>query len=404
MRSFFVSKRIVLAMLVVVAALSANRLRAEPPEPETRRVEHREGPIPEPAAPVDREQLDAAIKRGVDFLLRDQNENGSWGSATRTKGLNIYAPVPGAHHAFRDATTSLCVSALIESQDDRREVREAIDRGEAFLLENLPSLRRATGDAIYNVWGHAFSLQALARLHALRAGDSERQKQIVAAAQQQVDLLGRYASVDGGWGYYDFRYQTKQPSSSSISFTSATGIIALFEAREIGVEVPQSLLDKAVAAIQRQRKPDNSYAYGEYLKMRPMLGINRPGGSLGRSQACNLALRRAGDDTISEDVLRVWLNRLFARNGWLSIGRKRPIPHESHFQVAGYFYYYGHFYAALCIDELPESDRPPFRDLMAQTLLPLQEKDGSWWDYPLYAYHQPYGTSFAVMSLVRCRP
>ena len=35
-------------------------------------------------------------------------------------------------------------------------------------------------------------------------------------------------------------------------------------------------------------------------------------------------------------------------------------------------------------------------------LLGLQEKDGSWWDYPLYNYHQQYGTAFALMSLKRC--
>ena len=79
--------------------------------------------------------------------------------------------------------------------------------------------------------------------------------------------------------------------------------------------------------------------------MVPMHLINRPGGSLGRSQACNLALRLYGDKRITDDVLKTWLNRLFARNGWLSIGRKRPIPHESYFFVAGYFYYYGHWYA-----------------------------------------------------------
>ena len=363
-----------------------------------------EGPAPKPAPAIVAEELEKAITRGVDFLLADQNENGSWGSATRTKGLNIYAPIPGAHHAFRAATTSLCVSALIESKDSRSEVASAIDRGEAFLLEHLPSLRRATGDALYNVWGHAYSIQALVRLHALRSGEVEKQAKIIEAIEQQVELLDRYASVDGGWGYYDFRYQTKRPSSSSISFTSATGIVALLEAKQLGVDVPEKMLAAAVASIQRQRKPDFSYSYGEYLKMRPMLSINRPGGSLGRSQACNIALRHAGDSAVTDEVLKVWLNRLFARNGWLSIGRKRPIPHESHFQVAGYFYYYGHYYAALCIEALPSDERPPFRNLMAQTLLPLQEKNGSWWDYPLYAYHQPYGTSLAVMALVRCRP
>ena len=88
-----------------------------------------------------------------------------------------------------------------------------------------------------------------------------------------------------------------------------------------------------------------------------MLPVNRPGGSLGRSQACNLAMRLWGDTTVTDAVLRTWLDRLFARNGWLDLGRKRPIPHESWFQVAGYFFYYGHYYAALCIEQLPAAER-----------------------------------------------
>jgi hypothetical protein len=87
----------------------------------------------------------------------------------------------------------------------------------------------------------------------------------------------------------------------------------------------------------------------------------------------------------------------------LSIGRKRPIPHEAWFQVAGYFYYFGHYYAALCIEQLPPAERPEFQAHLATVLLALQEADGSWWDYPLYNYHQQYGTAFALMSLRRCQ-
>ena len=54
-------------------------------------------------------------------------------------------------------------------------------------------------------------------------------------------MLQKYESVDGGWGYYDFRYQTKQPSSSSISFTNSTALVALKAAQEIGINVPERL-------------------------------------------------------------------------------------------------------------------------------------------------------------------
>jgi len=101
--------------------------------------------------------------------------------------------------------------------------------------------------------------------------------------------------------------------------------------------------------------------------------------------------------------VKTWLNRLAARNDWLGIGRKRPVPHESWFAVAGYFYYYGHYYAGHCIAMLPEDQRGPFQDQIAAILLGHQEKDGSWWDYPLYDYHQSYGTAYALMALGHCR-
>lgn len=366
-------------------------------------VDLQPGPQPPPIDPPTAEQLEEAIARGVAFLLEIQNSDGSWGSATRTKGLNIYAPVPGSHHAFRSAVTALCVSALIETENRQPEVLASLERGEEWLLEFLPRVKRANPTAIYNVWSHAYAIQALARMHARHADDEDRQALILERMQEQVEHLERYESVDGGWGYYDFDVGSKRPASSSTSFVSATGLVALHEARELGVEVPQPMVDRAIASILRQQKPDFSYLYGEYMKWRPMYSINRPGGSLGRSQACNAALRIWGDEQITNQVLSVWLDRLFARNGWLDIGRKRPVPHESWFAVAGYFYYYGHYYAALCIELLPDEARPRYQDYLAHTLLDLQESDGCWWDYPLYNYHQQYGTALALMSLVRCR-
>lgn len=359
-------------------------------------------PRPKPSTPPGPGVVEDAIKRGQAFLLKAQNKDGSWGAPTRTKDLNIYAPVPGAHLGFRAAVTALCVMAIYETGGDDAELLKSLERGEAWLLENLPKVRRSDADAIYNVWSHSYGIQALVRMYKRIPEDKDRQKKIVELIKEQIGYLERFESVDGGWGYYDFRAGTKKPASDSTSFTTATGLIALYEAKTIGVEPPEKLVKRAIDSVLRQRKPDFTYLYGEYLKWRPMMEINRPGGSLGRSQACNLALRLWGDKKVTEQVMIDWLDRLVARNLWLDIGRKRPIPHESHFAVAGYFYYYGHYYAALCIDQLDTPQKPGYQDHLAQLLLPKQEKDGSWWDYPLYNYHQPYGTAFALMSLKRC--
>ena len=351
------------------------------------------------------EAIDKAITDGIAFLVGNQNSNGSWGSALQTKGLNIYAPVPGAHDAFRVAVTAMAISALCDSglANEEGPALTSLKKGEVYLLEALPKVRRASADAIYNVWTHAYGIQALVDLHA-RTEDIEKRGQYVTLINTQIDRLGRYESVDGGWGYYDFRVGTARPASSSISFTSATCLVAMHEAKALeGVILSQAVVDRAIAALNRQRKSDNSYLYGEYLNARPLYGINRPGGSLGRTQACNFALRLWGDGTVTDEIVAEWLQRLEDRNGWLDIGRKRPVPHESWFAVAGYFFYYGHYYAAREINMLPEEQRPAFRQLVAGLILGLQEKDGSWWDFPFYSYHQPYGTSFAVMTLARCR-
>jgi hypothetical protein len=350
-------------------------------------------------------QLGKSIRRGVEFLLQDQNKDGSWGTARNTKDLNIFAPVPGAHHAFRCGVTALCVESLIDSglSAQHPRVASARARGEDWLLANLPKLRRADSVAVYNVWGHGYGIEALADVYR-HTEDDGRRRQIREVIEGQIGLLRRYESVEGGWSYYDFRVGSKQPATDPTSFTTATVLLALKDAQDIGVDVSSNMIARAVKTMNRQRKNDNTYVYAEPHKMRPQSPINRPGGSLGRSQACNLALRVFGDTTITDGVLTNWLGRLISRNGWLGIGRKRPVPHESWFQVAGYFYYYGHYYAALCTDALAAEDARPYRRQLAGILLPLQEKDGSWWDFPFYDYHQPYGTAFAIMTLTRCRP
>ena len=377
--------------------------KEQPPAPKKQPPSLAEiGPRPQPVPQPSPADIDASIGKGVDFLVKNQNKNGSWGSAEPKGGVEIYAPIPGGHQAFHTAVTAMCISALIETGNGRDDANKAIERGEVWLMENLPKLRRGSADALYNIWSHLYGIQAFVRMHE-RLPDPERRKKIAGLIREQINFLIRYESVDKGWGYYDFRIGSQRPATDSTSFMTAAALVALREAKDIGIEVPEKLIKGAVDSIHRQRKPDFSYLYGEYLKYVPQHPINLPGGSLGRSQACNLALRLWGDEKVTDPVVKTWLDRLFARNGWLDMGRKKPIPHESFFAVAGYFFYFGHYYAGLSIGLLPAEDRPFYQDHLATLLLRLQSKDGSWWDYPLYNYHQQYGTAFALMTMKCCR-
>src|SRR5581483_28835 len=131
---------------------------------------------------------------------------------------------------------------------------------------------------------------ALAKMHGRLPDDAERKRRIEELIRGQYDRLTRYEAVDGGWGYYDFKIGAAHPATDSTSFVNAAVLLSLHEAKPIA-EPPAKLVKRAVAATERQRMPGNSYLYGEYLKYRAGMDINMPGGSLGRSQACNLALK-----------------------------------------------------------------------------------------------------------------
>ncbi len=354
---------------------------------------------------ITRNEMDAAIRRGVDFLVSHQNSNGSWGGPTLTKGLNIYAPLPGAHHAFRAGCSGLALSGLIDAGDARPEVAASIEKAATWIAVELPKLRRADQTTTYNSWGHAYGLRAITRLYQ-REKNPEKKAEWARLGQEQIDLANRYEDVNGGWGYLDLfdGITTQKPSGLPTAFTTATVLLAMAEAREVmDVKLDDKLVKHALASIKIQRTPDFSYTYSFNHRMHPRKDINRPAGSLSRSQSCNACLRIFGDEMVTDEVLTTWANRFLDREGFISNGRKRPVPHEAPFRIAGYFYYYGIYYFTVSANLMPEKTHAAFAKRLASFLLEHQEKDGSWWDYPLYNYHQAYGTGYALMALVWCR-
>jgi len=350
------------------------------------------------------EAIRAAITSGVDFLVGYQNKDGSWGGPTRTKGLNIYAPIPGAHHAFRAGASGLALSGLIDSGDARPDTAAAIEKAASWAEKELPQLRRAEQTTTYNIWGHAYGLRALIRLHG-RETDPARKARFKELAQQQVDLVNRYADVNGGWGYLDLfdNITTQKPSGITTAFSSATVLHAMREGREkLGLTLDEKVVAAALDSIKRQQTPDMAYTYSHSHIHRPRADINRPAGSLARSQACNSVLRIFGREGITDEVITEWADRFLAREGFLSIARKRPRPHDIHFKISGYFYYYGVYYFTESVRLLPPEKQKPYAERLAALLIYRQEKNGSWWDYPLYDYHQPYGTGYALMALAWC--
>ena len=380
-----------LAPFAAVLLLSATLCRADAPTtaPTTRATTYARAP-------------DRAVAEGVAFLVADQNADGSWGTGTVSHGNEIMVSVPGSHDAFRYATTALCVMALREAESHGFDGRRAHDRGVRFLLDHPDAVGRGDAQLIYNTWAHTYVVQALSEesIADVRVRTDPRLKAAVAA---QLDRMARYECLGGGWNYYDFDAQAKTPGSGGTSFGTAAGLTALFEARAAGFDIDGKIAARAVLKLEQMRQPNGFFLYGVDYKYLPRLPANLPRGSLGRTQPANYALHLWDSPKADADACRKGLDFFFAQHAALEAGRKRPMPHTSWYQTSGYYYYFDHYYAARLIDLLGPDAHATYNRQMLDVILPHQEPDGSWWDYPMWDYHKPYGTAFAVMTVLRCR-
>jgi hypothetical protein len=341
-----------------------------------------------------------AIRRGVEFLVRTQRGDGSWGSPAPNLFLDIYSPVPAAYHAYQIASSALALSALLEVGGTEADVAAAVAKGRDWLVAHHTRARRAKGDVLYNNWAHLYALDAFARLLG-REREAEARAPLLRAAREAVDLLVRYEYVDGGWGYYDFAARTRTPSTGySTSFTTGAALVALRRAADAGVEVPERIVRRARASIRAVQFPSGAFGYSFSHRLYPQGGINKIQGSLARTPVCYEGLVAWGEPLPEARIVRA-LEDLEKDGHFLRIARKYPIPHESWYQNSGYFCFFGYYYAALLLPRVPEDVRRFHAGRIAHHLLPLQEEDGSWWDYQLFGFHKPYGTGFVLLTLGR---
>lgn len=356
-----------------------------------------------------RDQVQTCQSRGVAFLLKDQNSDGSWGSH-RNALVGLDDPFMNApsQRAFTIGTTGLACIALAGIQPGQ-ESQAAYAKSIDFLIANAADAKRISEWDCDNTWAYVYGLQALVQAHgaAHLASDEARRGKIAGTIRDLLARFKQYQTPLGGWGYYDAGDTTTFPPNWATSFMTSAAVLALLDAQAAGFEPDREMLERAVRAIRRCRLPTGAYTYSLDLVSVPRHGegINNIKGSLGRIQVCNLALKRAaaagyqaGAD-ITLDHLREGLEMMLRHHRFLDIARGRPIPHEAYYANAAYFYFFAHYYAAGVIQELPQVERERYWWRLQREVLKTQEADGSMWDYPMNSYGKPYGTAFAVLCL-----
>ena len=122
-------------------------------------------------------------------------------------------------------------------------------------------------------------------------------------------------------------------------------------------------------------------------------------GSSARSAIAELALFQAGrSDT---DRLRKAVDGFFNERNWNELLKRKSQQgtHVRPYGVAPYYFFFGHTYAALAVEALPEKERAPYRAKMRELLWRTIEGEGAWNDR-IFPRTESYSTAMAILSLV----
>lgn len=353
----------------------------------------------QPAAPA--RTPAEALELGVEYLLSVQNEDGSWGYFHSTRPYEVYLDNISSHRAFRTATTALGVMAMHAVSENNERALAAARKGMEYILA-AEQPGRASGSTFYNTWAHTYAIEALSIL-VQDDRFADRHEAIKPIIERELRTLDSLQNATGGWGYYDFGAELAHPTGEeSTSFNTAAALLAYREAKDAGFTMNDTVIETAISALERLRLPSGAYIYGFGNRYNQDVGFNQVKGSLGRSQPCNLALLLFERPDIDRADLLESLDNLRKFHYIIEIGRGRQFPHEAWYSTAGYYYFFGHYYASRVIHEIDESKQREYAEWLAGVMVQTQDPDGSWFDFPFYGYSREYGASFAVLTLKNC--
>lgn len=340
----------------------------------------------------------AAIDKTLDFFVRTQNHDGSWGSKSCEITFEMNFAVE-TQYAWAVAAHALVTMMLLRAEETP-ERRRALDAAVRWLTRSRMTKRGSTWDNDA-VWGWLYGAVAMTDIaRDPRFSTDDWREPVAGRGREFIGWLEKNQEPTGGFGYYDDPPYTRRPKWGT-SFSTGLVVPALGHALQLGWSSDPETRERAIEYVRRCRLPNGAVAYDltPVPRIRGGEHINNVKGSLGRIQVANWALRTAGDEATTDAVIRRGLEQFFEHHRFLHVARMRPIPHEAYYANAGYFFFFGHYYAALAIELLPAAEREPFRRMLREKVIETQRRDGTYCDFLGVSYMVNSSSAYATMAL-----
>jgi len=310
--------------------------------------------------------LAAATAKGLDWLTKNQDKNGSWGK-THTLAVTSFA----------------CLAYLSASDEPFRDERgKALLKGIEFLLANQT-------DGMFKQQGHSwvhgqgFATLALSETYGrslfCKTKPDTDAKKIRQVVEKAVAIIAKNQSNSGGWWY------TPGDRNNHEGSTTVCTVQAIVSAGNYGIPIDEKVLDKGFEYLKKCQTNEGGFNY------RLGDGTNMKEGTA--AAVATLGLMQKFD-------FQVMIN------GYNFLQKLTPaaISNER-------FPFYGHFYGTMGMqllwqeykaDKTFNSKTKAYIAGVQKDLLSWQEKDGSW---PVKGFvagmeNPGYSTAFAMIALL----
>ena len=346
-------------------------------------------------SPSSAQEEQAAIARCVEILLERQESLDGDELADEWPYEGVYREGGDIPPGYRVGGTAIAAWSLIEAPDysESEEVRAAVTRALHFVLEGLDTEAMDLGfSGGYDVrgWGHTYALQFLLTLRRKDLVPAESRERVDQRVTWLVQTLEETEIVErGGWAYAR-RKGLEEPTAAS-PFMTAPTVLALWEARRQGETVDEAVLERALCSLESCRTEDGNFAYDADG------GMPKLPGSIARTPVTEVVLHTASRSSIGD--VEASVEAFFEHWNELEVRRKQTGTHVPPYGVAPYYFFYGHYYASVAIELLPEESRAKWRTRYLETLFSVREESGGWNDR-VFPRSEAYGTSMALLSLL----
>lgn len=291
-----------------------------------------------------------AIRRGLDYLKRQQNERGAFGNRGYRSGV---------------AVAGLCGLAFMShgSTPGRGPFGQEVNRCLAFILRNAREDGFITAPGVQDqrrMYGHGFATLFLAQSYGMTA-DARVRSTLISATR----LIVESQNTEGGWRY--------EPGSRDADLSvTICQVMALRAARNAGIHVPKDTINRCTQYVRECHNPDGGYNYQL---------TERGDSAFSRSAAGVVALYNAG--IYEGPEIEQSLDYL-----------ERFHPGKKTANQVQYFYY-GHYYAVQAMWHAEGQRWARWYPSLCRTLTTRQQPNGCWPDQIC----NEYGTAMACIIL-----